>query len=133
MGASHEIICFCRAYMRMQPSLPIRPSQMAVLEILCTTPGSHTPADIASAMCVSRPMVAAHLVALAEMGYISRVSSPDDGRSVYILPTKSGAKIYAEYVAANNRILDILSQKMGVKRFESFVKMITLANKIMAE
>ena len=128
-----ELDLFCRAYMRMQPSLPIRPSQMAVLEILCTTPGSHTPADIASAMCVSRPMVAAHLVALAEMGYISRVSSPDDGRSVIILPTKRGRKLYSEYITASQRFLSDLSQKMGIKKFESLIKLISLANKYMAE
>lgn len=127
------ILSFCRAYMRMQPSLPIRYSQMAVLKILCVSPGPHTPADVATAMGVSRPMVAAHLVALQDAGYITRISSPDDGRSVYILPTKSGAKLYAEYVAANNRVLDKLSQKMGVKKFESFVKLMSVANKIISE
>ena len=127
------ILSFCRAYMRMQPSLPIRHSQMAVLKILCVSPGPHTPADVAAAMGVSRPMVAAHLVALQDAGYITRMSSPEDGRSVYILPTKSGAKLYAEYVAANNRVLDMLSKKMGVKKFESFVKLMSVANKIISE
>ena len=88
-----EIVSFCRAYMRMQPPLPIRHSQMAVLEMLCSLPGVHTPVSIAEYIGVSRPMVAAHLSALQKAGYITRVPSPDDGRSVYVLPTKSGKKL----------------------------------------
>ena len=71
--------------------MPIRPSQMVLLEILCAMPGPHTPVMLADSMHVSRPMIAAHLAALVDSGYVSRVASPDDGRSVIILPTKRGA------------------------------------------
>ncbi|MBE6459711.1 MAG: hypothetical protein E7009_01870 [Alphaproteobacteria bacterium] len=106
---------FCRAYMRACPTVPIRHSQMLVLEILCTTPGPHTP------------------MMLADLGYVSRVVSPDDGRSVIILPTKRGRKLYSEYITANQRFLSDLSQKMGIKKFESLIKLISLANKYLAE
>ena len=127
------VLSFCRIYMRIQPPLPIRYSQMAVLEILCSLPGPHTPVLIAEKLGVSRPMVAAHLSALQDAGYIARVSSPDDGRSVYILPTKSGKKLYAEYVGVNKRILAGLSQKMGAKKYDAFIKLISEANKILSE
>ena len=128
-----EIVSFCRAYMRMQPPLPIRHSQMAVLEMLCSLPGVHTPVSIAEYIGVSRPMVAAHLSALQKAGYVTRVPSPDDGRSVYVLPTKSGKKLYAEYANANNKILLDLSQKMGEKKYDAFIKLISAANKILTE
>lgn len=128
-----DIASFCRVYMRACPTMPIRHSQMLVLEILCTTPGPHTPMMLADCMRVSRPMVTAHLLALADLGYVSRVASPDDGRSVIILPTKRGRKLYSEYITASQRFLSDLSQKMGVKKFESLVKLILLANKYLAE
>lgn len=101
--------------MRANSGMPIRHSQMLVLEILCTMPGPHTP------------------MMLADLGYVSRVVSPDDGRSVIILPTKKGRKLYLEYLATNQRLLSDLSQKMGIKKFESLIKLISLANKYLAE
>ena len=119
--------------MRANSGMPIRHSQMLVLEILCTMPGPHTPMMLADCMRVSRPMITAHLAALADLGYVSRVASPDDGRSVIILPTKRGRKLYSEYITANQRFLSDLSQKMGIKKFESLIKLISLANKYLAE
>ena len=134
MGSvNYELDLFCRAYMRANSGMPIRRSQMLVLEILCTMPGPHTPMMLADCMRVSRPMITAHLAALADLGYVSRVVSPDDGRSVIILPTKKGRKLYLEYLATNQRLLSDLSQKMGIKKFESLIKLISLANKYLAE
>jgi DNA-binding MarR family transcriptional regulator len=48
-------------------------------------------------MGVSRPMVTAHMSVLCDAGYVVRMASPDDGRSVYMLPTKSGKKLYTDY------------------------------------
>ena len=126
-----EIMRFCRAYARMCPSLPIRRSQMAVLSVLCSSPGPHTPAAVAEVMGVSRPMVTTHMSVLCDAGYVVRMASPDDGRSVYMLPTKSGKKLYTDYVNANNRIMSELSNKMGAKNFATFVKLVTMANKIL--
>lgn len=132
-SVNYELDLFCRAYMRANSGMPIRHSQMLVLEILCTTPGPHTPMMLADCMRVSRPMVTAHLVALADLGYVSRVASPDDGRSVIILPTKKGRKLYSEYITASQRFLSDLSQKMGIKKFDAMIKLISLANKYLAE
>ena len=133
MIIENEIALFCQAYMRLRPLLPIRHSEMAVLDILCVTPGPHTPVSLADALRVSRPMVAAHLNALQTAGLITRVSSPEDGRSVYILPTKGGKKLYTEYLRANQRVVAELSQKMGTKKFDTMVKLIAQANEILAK
>ena len=133
MMAENEIALFCQAYMRARPRLPIRHSEMAVLDILCGVAGTHTPVSLSQALGVSRPMVASHLAALQRAGYVTRVASPEDGRSVYILPTKSGKKLYAEYNSANQRIFAKLTQQMGTKKFETFVKLIAMANKILDE
>ena len=83
---------------------------MRILGILCGVPGVHTTVSLADMLRVSRPMVASHLVALQRAGYVTRVASPEDGRSVYILPTKSGKKLYAEYNSANQRVFAKLTQ-----------------------
>jgi hypothetical protein len=49
------------------------------------------------------------------------------------LPTKNGKELYAEYVNANNKILLDLSQKMGEKKYDAFIKLISAANKILTE
>lgn len=128
-----ELDLFCQVYMRLRPQLPIRHSEMAVLDILCVTPGPHTPVSLADALRVSRPMVAAHLNALQTAGLITRVSSPEDGRSVYVLPTKGGKKLYAEYHRANQQVVAELSQKIGAKKFGTMVKLIVQANEILSE
>ena len=133
MIIENEIALFCRTYMRLRPRLSMRHSEMVLLDILCVTPGPHTPVSLADMLCVSRPMVAAHLAALQSAGLITRIASPEDGRSVYILPTKSGKKLYSEYHSAAQRILSELANKMGAKKFESFVKLIAMANKVLSE
>lgn len=131
MIIENEIALFCRTYMCLRPRLSIRRSEMTVLGILCGVPGVHTPVSLANMLCVSRPMIASHLAALQSAGYVTRVASPEDGRSVYILPTKSGKKLYSEYHSASQRVLANLSRQMGAKKFDTFVKLITTANKIL--
>ena len=63
---------------------------------------------LAGMLNVSRPMVAAHLKALQHAGYITRVTSPDDGRSVYVLPTKKAREVIDRTNREFDKILDFL-------------------------
>ncbi|MBO5705354.1 MAG: winged helix-turn-helix transcriptional regulator, partial [Alphaproteobacteria bacterium] len=77
-----EVMQFCRMYMQAKKECNLRYSQLCVLNILCAKPGVYTPMMLAGVLNVSRPMITAHLKALLHDGYITRVASPDDGRSV---------------------------------------------------
>jgi DNA-binding MarR family transcriptional regulator len=86
-----EIMRFCRVFMRNAgDDMSIRASQFAVLSIMCTTPGLHVPAILAETLHVSKAMISAHLAVLIEHGLVVRVPSPEDGRSVYVMPSKRG-------------------------------------------
>lgn len=127
-----ELQKFCRAYVRELPELPIRYGQFAVLEILCSGAGNFTPMQIANRLHVSRPMIAAHLVALQVGGFIVRVASPDDGRSVYILPTKRAQELVDKTKQDLEKVHAVLKQKMGQKKFETFVRLVCVANEALS-
>lgn len=128
-----EVLEFCRTYLRTCSSMAIRPSQLMLMNILCTKPGPHTPMMLADDMGVSRPMIAAQLAALVDAGYVSRISSPEDGRSVYVLPTKKGRLLIEK---TNRNLAGVnakLAAKMGDKKFQNFLKLIDWANEILAQ
>ena len=116
---SDVLLKFCREYMRVQPTVPIRFSQLSVLNVLCSTPGPHTPMMLAKVLGVSRPMIASHLSALQVAGLVVRMTSPDDGRSMYILPTK--------------KINSNLAKKMGQKNFQTLLKLISQASDVLSD
>ena len=133
MKSGFDVLWFCRVYMRLQSDLPIPYGQLRVLYILCETPGPHTPMMLADVLRVSRPMVAAHINALLDGGYVTRVASPEDGRSVYILCTKKGRALIEKTNRGLLKINEKLSQKMGAKKFETFCKLTNQASAILSE
>lgn len=126
-----EIMRFCRAVMRsVGDDMPIRASQFAVLNIMCTVPGPHVPAALADALHVSKAMISAHISALISHGLIVRVPSPDDGRSVYLMPSKRGRDLFNKISKQNADKMNRLKSQMGVKNFDTLVRLITTANQI---
>ena len=126
-----EIMRFCRAFMRnVGDDMPIRASQFAVLNIMCTVPGPHVPAALADALRVSKAMISAHIAALMAHGLVVRVPSPEDGRSVYVMPSKRGRDLFNKISKQNAEKMNALKSQMGVKKFETLVQLIMTANKI---
>ena len=132
MGMEFNVLQFCHIYMRVQADMPIRYSQMRALNILCTTPGPHTPMMLADLMHVSRPMIASHLNTLQDAGFVVRVASPDDGRSVYIIPTKQGRSLVEQTNRDLEKFNQKLSENMGTEKFNQFLMMIDEANNILS-
>ena len=124
---------FCREYMRVQPTVPIRFSQLSVLNILCSTPGPHTPMMLAKVLGVSRPMIASHLSALQVAGLVVRMTSPDDGRSMYILPTKKGKTLFEKTNRDMEKINSNLAKKMGQKNFQTLLKLVSQAIDVLSD
>lgn len=125
-----EIMRFCRAFMRDMGDMPIRNSQYAVLNIMCTTPGPHVPVGLAETLGVSKAMVSAHLVALMERGLVVRVPSPEDGRSVYVMPSRRGKDLFNKIAQANNEKLNLIKAQLGAKKFDAFIKLVSQVNRI---
>ncbi len=130
-SANAALSKFSRNYMELKKNLPIRPSEMGVLNILAATPEPHTPMMLAELLGVSRPMVAAYLSSLSEKGYIKKERSADDGRAYYVLLTTKALELVELARADTRRHLDALIAAMGQAEFDQLVQLIRRANQVL--
>ena len=113
---------FSRTYMDLKKDLPIRPSELGVLNIIIKREGLYTPAMIAELLEVTKPMVASHISNLEEKGYITKKYSKTDKRSFYVIPTDKAKTLVEESELKLNEKLINLENKLGPKRFEELIK-----------
>lgn len=130
-AANAVLSIFSKNYMELKKSLPIRPSEMGVLNIISETPGPHTPVMLAELLGVSKPMITAHLTSLTNKGYITKQPSLEDKRVCYILPTSKGLELVESAKLDMNRNLEHLKEGLGEEKFDMFVTLVQEANKIM--
>ena len=71
--------------------------QMALLMIVCLTPGPHTVRGLAHRLGVSKPVVTRALNTLSGLGYLRRERDESDGRNVFIAPTSNGARFLESF------------------------------------
>lgn len=124
---------FSRNYMALKNDLPIRPSEMGVLNILSAVPGPHTPAMLAERLGVSKPMITALLTALWKRGYILKEPSPDDKRAYFVLLTAKGEELVAAASADARRHLDDLIAVLGREEYARLVSLTEKASLILEE
>ena len=117
--------------MELKKGLPIRPSEMGVLNILAEIPGPHTPALLAELLGVSKPMVTAHLNALTEKGYVVKEPSGEDKRVCYIRPTEKALELVEQAKMDTCRQLQRMIEKMGQDNFQLLVNLIAEANDVL--
>ncbi len=122
---------FSRYYMDLKKNLPIRPSEMAVLNILTVTPGPHTPAMLAERLRVSKPMITALVTALSKKGYVTKERSQEDRRAYYVRLTKKAEALVETASADTNKHLDQLIAAMGQTEFDMLVDLTRKANEIL--
>lgn len=115
---------FCRDYMALKKDLPIRPSEMGVLNIIIKREGLFTPIMIAELLEVTKPMVANHISVLENKGYITKKYLENDKRSFYVIPTDKAKKLVSETELKLNQSLINLEQKLGSKRFDELIKIL---------
>lgn len=65
---------FSRDYMGLKSGLPVRPSELAVLNIITKRGGNYTPLMIKELLGVSKPMITAHINVLEKKGTYTRIS-----------------------------------------------------------
>ena len=129
--ANAVISIFSKNYMELKKGLPIRPSEMGVLNIIAGVEGPHTPVMLAEMLGVSKPMITAHITSLENKGYITKEPSQQDKRAYYILLTEKGEALVESTRTDLNGHLDRLINGMGQAEFEAFVKLAEIANRIL--
>ena len=129
--ANAVLSVFSKNYMDLKKGLPIRPSEMGVLNIISETEGPHTPVILAEMLKVSKPMITAHITSLENKGYITKSPSPQDKRAYYILPTEKAQALVKKAKVDLTHKLDWLINGLGQDDFNALVELADKANKIM--
>lgn len=125
-----ELSKFSRYYMDLKRGLPIRPSEMGVLNILTGTPGPHTSVMMAERLNVSKPMITALLNSLLEKGYVIKEQSLDDKRIYYAYPTEMALELVASAREDTKQHLDRLAEAMGQADYDTWIRLTKIANQV---
>lgn len=129
--ANAALSLFCKNYMELKKGLPIRPSEMGVLNIITGRPGPHTPVMVAQMLGVSKPMITALLTSLSEKGYITKEPSKEDKRAYYILPTEKALALVESAKQEMEGHFSRMIDEMGRENFETLVRLAQMANNVM--
>lgn len=113
---------FSRDYMALKKDLPIRPSEMGVLNIITKREGLFTPIMIAELLEVTKPMVANHISVLEQKGYITKEYLKNDKRSFFVIPTSKAKELVSKMEIKLNKKLINLENKLGSKKFDELIK-----------
>lgn len=127
MNANIAFSKFARNYMELKKDLPIRPSEMAVLNIITQREGKFTPIMIAELLGVSKPMITVHIRVLLKKGYISKELSESDKRSFYILPTDKAVDLADKFNAKQTAYFKTIETSLGKSEFEKLVDLLDKA------
>lgn len=133
LKASITFSKFCNKYSELKGDMPIRPSEMGVLNIIIKKDGLFTPVMIAELLEVSKPMVTAHIRRLEKLGYIYKEYSNEDKRSFFVLPTDKAQQLVAQKGRELKTRLEQLEAAMGSEDFDNMVKLVSKANRMITE
>lgn len=122
---------FSRNYMVLKKNLPIRPSEMAVLNILSVFPERHTPVMLAERLGVSKPMITALLTALWKKGYIAKEPCREDKRAYFVQLTPKAENLVASARAEADGHIDDLISALGQENFDTLVELMQRANLVL--
>lgn len=124
MNANIVFSKFSRNYMELKKGLPIRPSEMAVLNTITQREGKYTPLMIADLLGVSKPMIAAHIGILLKKGYIFKEPSETDKRSFYVLPTEKAMKLTDKFNSEQTEYLKAVESALGEGEFNRLLTLL---------
>lgn len=115
---------FSKNYMDLKKELPIRPSEMAVLNIITQRDGQYTPLMIAELLGVSKPMIAAHIQVLLKKGYIYKEPSLEDKRSFYVLPTDKALQLTNRFEIKQTEYLKTIEATLSENEFDELIRLL---------
>lgn len=130
-NANAVLSLFAKNYMELKKDLPIRPSEMGVLNIITETVGPHTPLKLAELLCVSKPMITALINSLIAKGYVFKEPCIDDRRAYYVKPTDKGVELVNIARIDMDKYMDRLISGLGNEEFDTFIILATKANNIL--
>lgn len=116
---------FSRDYMGLKSDLPIRPSELAVLNIVTRREGKFTPLMIKELLGVSKPMITAHVNILEKKGYIYKDFELKDKRSFYVMPTDKAHALVDEAEQKTTEKLKEIERTIGEEKFEELIDVLT--------
>ena len=122
---------FSRDYMELKNDLPIRPSEMGVLNILSKDDKRYTPLMVAEFLKVSKPMIANHISVLEKKGYITKDFSSDDKRSFYIIPTEKAKELVKNEEKKLRSKLKKIEEAIGTDKFEKLASILMEVNAVL--
>lgn len=115
---------FSRDYMGLKKDLPIRPSEMGVLNLVSHREGDFTPLMLADMIGVSKPMITAHIQALLKKGYIRKDASGVDKRSFFVRPTEKGKALADQFEARQTAYLKTIETNLGEAKFDELIRLL---------
>lgn len=124
---------FCKSYMELKKDLPIRPSEMGVLNIIVQRDGKFTPLMLAEMLEVSKPMITAHISVLEKKKYITKEALQEDKRSFYVIPTEKAKELVAVAGKETKNHLVYLQDELGSDDYEKLLGILSNANKILTK
>ena len=124
---------FARDFNELKRYLPIRPSEMTLLNIVTRGNRSLTPLALAEIMAVSKPMIAALIQSLEKKKYIYKEPSPDDKRSFFVRPTDKAKELCIKYEEKQTERLIEIEEKLGEEDFAQLVELMDKAQRIIRE
>ena len=119
---------FSRDYMELKKDLPIRASEMGVLNIIVKREGLFTPLMIAELLEVSKPMVTSHITILEKKGYVVRQSSKEDKRSFYVIPTNKAKDLVKATTLKVRSQLSMLEKSLGENAINNLIELLIKAH-----
>lgn len=115
---------FSRDYMELKKDLPIRPSEMGVLNIIVKREGLFTPIMIAELLGVSKPMIASHISVLEKNGYVYKDFSSSDKRSFYVTPTDKAKELVEKTDKNLTDKFSKIEKELGKNNFELLINLL---------
>lgn len=133
VNGAEKVAMFCRLNINNKKDLPIRSSEMGLIIMTVKSEAPVTPVMAADFFKVKKPMITTMVNALCEKGYLVKVPSETDKRSVTLHPTEKGTALaqeaYEEYFSA----MKLLKTKLGDSDYHTLMALIDKANHIMLE
>ena len=124
---------FSRDYMQLKKDLPIRPSEMGVLNIITKKEEVFTPVMIANLLGVSKPMIANHIAVLESKGYIYKDFSSEDKRSFHVLPTDKARILVDTEEKKLNKVLEEIEKSLGKDNLYLLMSLLEKTNQVLGE
>jgi DNA-binding MarR family transcriptional regulator len=124
---------FARDFNELKRYLPIRPSEMTLLNIVTRGNRDLTPLALAEIMAVSKPMIAALIQSLEKKEYIYKEPSLDDKRSFFVRPTDKAKELCIKYEEKQTERLIEIEEKLGEEDFAQLVELMDKAQRIIRE